>query len=462
MDALFTTTNKRVNSTKKVTGGSRVKCTLLDPCSNINPRLRLNLSSYPEYNYVSIPEFNRSYFIDKWEFNQGFWIAYCSCDVLGTYAETIKGSTEYVARSASNFNGDIVDSFYPTTAQIIKQATIIPIPWSSDLSKGTYVVGVVGDGALGMGLVSYYTMTPAGFNNFGKILFSSSEWMKVEDKDIPPPVLKSQFNPLQYITSCQWFPFQLSGKAVSAMRLGWWDIPVGGGVGVLGSEVHHIQQSFTVPTHPQQPQRGYYLNLPPFARYTLNMGPFGEIPLDGTFFVKDPSLNIIISTDLISGLGVLQVFAQGTDQAAIRVARAKIGVNISITQLTGQFFQSAANAIISGQGMAVAAAGGNVTSFIAKAGVGVESAFNSVLPQVNTAGSNGDRSDYGTQPALLSQFFTVSDESLEDYGRPLMKRVAIGSLKGYTILVNCDIKINGTVEEQVKIKSLTEGGFFVE
>lgn len=462
---LYSFTKRKNSTAKPSSGGDSYNCTLINPCGVLNPSIRLNTSDdVYTYNYAYIPEFNRYYWVNEWTWDGGFWTVSLSSDPLASWSDDIKNSEQYVTRAAAQRNGDVVDAFYPTTAAITKVVTPVGFRFNTPLSAGIYVVGIVGynPSASSMGMITYYYMTSTGFNNLGRVLFQSSDWLEMEQgTDIP--MVKSEFNPIQYITSCTWFPFtEGAGVRTESIKLGWWNVDIGGGVFTLGSKTAEFSQSITIPTHPLQPTRGYYLNLPPYARYTLQAGPFGEIPLDGTFFVKDANLNMNISVDLISGDAVLFISSNSTASGSFRIARCAMGVPISIAQLKPQFFQSALTALGSGQGMALAAAGGDMTGLIMSGMSTMRSAFDSILPQVSTGGSNGSMADTTLPFALVSQFFGLVDEDPEHVGSPVCRRLRLGSLPGFVLVGGADVELDAFSTEIDSIKSYLEGGVYIE
>ena len=108
--------NKRENSTKVPTvsdASTDVSVLLKDGTDIVNPVLILNdaLSSYSSKNYAYIADFARYYFINKIELDTGNRILlYCTCDVLGTYASTIKALSNVFVEYCSQPSNLIEDS----------------------------------------------------------------------------------------------------------------------------------------------------------------------------------------------------------------------------------------------------------------------------------------------------------------------------------------------------------------
>ena len=96
---------------------------------------------------------------------------------------------------------------YPaTTASTWAGSLAAENPFAHDLGSGEYVLGIVGRSGT-MGAVNYYNMTPAQFEAFGNKLYGDPSIYDVVESEIS--AFKTQFNPLQYIVYCQWFPLKL-------------------------------------------------------------------------------------------------------------------------------------------------------------------------------------------------------------------------------------------------------------
>ncbi len=478
----FYTFAKAVNSTKQPSGsGETFECSLISPCSIVSPVIQIASEFNPaQYNYAEIPEFNRYYWVRNWTWSRGLWQAQLESDPLASYKDQIGDLTEYVLRSAAESNGDITDKAYPTTAAITQvQTPIAPAPvFAQSLVNGCYVVGIVGKGpGLQMGASTYYLFPPVGFDEFAKVLFGEDSWLELEGsevpvfdgsgavlKEVPTNVtqLKTQFNPLQYITSVTWFPFYEAGlgPAFSGVQLGWWTINAGGGQ--IPQKPYEKSWTITCPTHPQQPTRGYYLNLPPYSRYTLHFKPFGDIPLDGTYFVKDAAITVSVKVDLISGEAVLSVSSPSNGGRPFVTARAKVGVSISVGQLASQGFSRGVSALAGVGGGIADILTGDFAGAISNGVSAVGDAWSACLPQVSTTGANGSVAEYGEIPYLTSQFFPVVDQDMEHLGAPLCSKRQLSSLAGYQQIYQPEGRVSATQEEMTKIIDALRGGYYYE
>ena len=103
---------KKVNSTALPVAGVctiGVSCELKDVTGLFSPVLVFttdlftdqqgNLKNPLDYNYCSIPDFNRYYFIRSWSWVLGRWEASLEIDVLASHRADIGATTAYVLRS---------------------------------------------------------------------------------------------------------------------------------------------------------------------------------------------------------------------------------------------------------------------------------------------------------------------------------------------------------------------------
>ena len=137
----------------------------------------------------------------------------------------IGGMTEYVLRSADEFDGGIMDTTYPLTAEVDVVQNFAG--WSIEANpSGCYVIGVV----CAEGLTEYYWINDYEIDDFGAAMFGNTLWTNIvaDDPGIQqggvPSFMKAQFNPLQYVVSCMWFPG--STTSVCAVLQSWrWAAP---------------------------------------------------------------------------------------------------------------------------------------------------------------------------------------------------------------------------------------------
>lgn len=446
--------------------GDTWDCRINRTCSVISPELVFDFSGVeeaPPYNYAYIDSFNRWYFINNWTYNAGLWCASCSVDALATWWDDIKTSTQYVVRNANLYSGLISDSLYPTTAGVTYTRDSVSSPFKARSSLyGTYIIGIIGGNS--RGCVSYYAMDYSNFKTFSQKLFDPDNFAGLEET--VDSVTKFSFNPIQYIASCMYFPIYLgditesNASDVSSISLGWWTL-----TGVTAYQITKadfiFKFSIDMPRHPQASQRGVYLNASPFSRYKLVARPFGEMVIDSSFFVNINTAFGEIHIDLYTGKALLFLMngLVGTEEPfsfnEVLTSRAMVGVNIALAQSAIDTFSAFGN------GVALANA---FTDYNFTATVGnVLNFANSLIPQLSTVGSSGSMAEYvSTRFYIDGEFFMVTADSPENRGRPLCQEKVLSTLSGYTICDDVVVELPCTEDERTMIKSILEGGFYIE
>ncbi len=131
MNVYLTNTTKKHNSTAVPTfAGSAIPCMLKEGSSIIDPVLIFERANVGHtYNYVSIPDFGRYYFVNDIVYDGARIYYHCSVDVLASFKSTIGASSAYVLRAAGASNGNIIDQYYPVSTRIDQQIDYLGDPW---------------------------------------------------------------------------------------------------------------------------------------------------------------------------------------------------------------------------------------------------------------------------------------------------------------------------------------------
>lgn len=436
--------------------------------------LLLNTDSFPDfephrYNYAYCPHFGRYYYARgfSWAESAG-WMCSFDVDVLASYREEIGASTQYILRSSNTFDGAIQDMYYPAKSAASVQSTKIPVSFKSELSSsGIYIVGIANGSDTTHGGISYYAFTESQFRAFQSAIFKNLDWFDLTETDlsqIGEGVLKSVFNPMQYILSCYWFPLGIddisTGESLTSIKFGWWTIPVSGYT--LGARVlYTLNASAKLPKHPQA-SRGKYLNDSPFTEYLLDFRPWGQIPLNPSQFVDADSIYLYLTADLITGAGILNISPNEDATTAVRTVYAAFGVPIRLSQVSVNVGGVASSAVSTSGGILSGLKSGNILGATSSAISGIGNAISCMMPQVETSGSQGSFADFNIQPQLVSTFRQCVGDDNEHNGRPLCQRKKISTIPGYILCENAEVPLRATSWEQEKVKSYLESGFFYE
>lgn len=509
---------KKVNSTALPVAGAGtigLSCELKDVTGLFAPVLVFttdiftdsqgNLKNPLDYNYCSIPDFKRYYFIRSWSWVLGRWEASLEIDVLASHRADIGAATAYVLRSASACDPDVIDTKYPALAGMERTSTVKNSRWYTDINSttinsGFYVVGIVNNDVNSIGVTSYYVLDGRGMRELIRQLYASPSWMNITDTTISTDLQKMLMNPIQYITSCMWFPFGINPTTLPqtgrTVPVGWWSITMTNPVYWLdGTSMRQTQyETFDIPVHPQlnnSPNLRWLRNAP-YSQYQLQLYPYGVMPIDSAKLIGYNKLFCKMDIDLMTGSSVLSVTrGNGNTEysdAVIYSAVGQVGIPISLAQMSVDMSRlTDGTTWVLSAGMALAnnkpfmsdlaaaadAAGGIVDAATSIGGLGdvipaikeAGAAFgetagalasagktllqtagqtladtgNAVLSSsgvCKTQGSNGSLSQFELQHILTCYYFRIPAVDPDHYGWPLCQKRKISGLSGFVLCAN--------------------------
>lgn len=459
VNVTFYTFAKKINSTALPTGGFSIPCLLKDSTTIISPSLELSVQNPTAYNYCYIADFERYYFVGNWSYFRGTWTCDCNVDVLASYRTQIGASSMYVLRAAADYDGNIIDSFYPMRTSPTFQRTpiITNETWYGGFNYGTYVLGLVNSDNAGVGGISYYTMASNQFKEFmGALLTANPEYLNADDTGYSTSLVKTYLNPFQYVASVMWFPFNFSGGggAFTELPMGWWTLQGVSGGRITGNGVFLDSFSVTLPKHPESLQRNY-LNSPYFTKRMLHCFAWDNIDIANEYTMNAATLYGYIRVDCLTGIGRLSIAVTEGENNAFAVYDTQIGVPINISQLEGQM----ARGIVNGIGGVARALLTFDTEGLFE---GIASFADDWAGRPQSMGSNGSAIAYGITPYLMTSFSDPVDDALEHFGRPLCQTKVLGTLPGYQKILSPDIVLSATDSEINAVNEYLSGGYFFE
>lgn len=465
----FGTVYKRHNSTFRGASGSHwltLAVSLKEECSVLRPSLFVDVSGNEIFNngtlnHCYIPLFDRYYFIDNWTYERGHWRADCSIDVLASWRSSIGNSSQYVLRSASASDGTIFDSLYPVKNNISYSTSNASNPWS--IYSGTYVIGTISGGGMGLGAVGYYACTSSQFHSLMSYLFGNvTSYLDFNEitQDLQEDTFKALFNPFQYIASAIYLPFSLSGMNPSQQNIdvGYWTIPVQGG---RLTTLEPYSRSFTLPwagSHPDD-NRGNYVYCNPYTRVEMDFQPFGHFQLPSDIVYDRGGIDVEFKVDTITGRGTCYI---GGLIAPYMTVEAQVGVPIQISQMATDWM-GAVTTTAQGVGNIVSAAmNADIGGIIGAGAACIDSSVRAQIPTLSTMGSNGGLSALVQAPTAVYTYYSLVGEDMDRNGRPLCKDRTINTLSGYILCANASVETGGTYEENQQISNLMNTGFYYE
>lgn len=478
MKVVFYIFNKKSNSTARP-NNSTTKLELDNvqvktPSSINQPLLQIAKGNFDiSYNYVYIREFDRYYFVQDITYNMGVWLVSCVVDVLGSYKEDILNSYQYVLRSASDYNGNILDMLYGTEASsnyydVTSASTVIdpdnqisfPNYYNATYTDGVFIIGVISNNNSG---VTYYQLSYLGFKNLINYLMN---YVPSDMSDVSSGIAKSLLDPLQYITTCLWYPVSMTRgftPVINSINIGGYDISVIGlGGGVIENRQVHFRSTISIPKHPQADDYPY-TQLEPFSRYNLFFEPFGNIPLDSTKLYGASSLSLDWYVDVPTGEAELFI---NNDNLLVSNVSSLIGVQIRLSQLVNDIIGGAVNLGGAIAGTIANAVIGNVAGAVISGVSGIASTVNSMLPQLSTRGCEGSFLPYGLGEPKLHAFYNKQlSTNRSRYGRPLCEGRDLNTLSGYVLCSNATVNYSifaPTSYEADEVNNLLNSGVYLE
>lgn len=483
--------SKRINSCKRPTESGAVhECTLKGECSVLHPTItivRLSNDASPDsYNYCLIARFNRYYWVRDWTWENGIWMAHLDVDVLASWRPDIGNTSAYIERCASEYDGAIIDRQYPVTTDFSTESVSLSSSYYNVApSGGCFVLGIVNNANFSTsqagGAVTYYAMTVSQMRSLMHYLLSDGF---LEDNGFPAipttgqqllqDTAKALINPVQYITSCMWFP--VSADSISdgnnvGIVLGYYNLDSNVATGKkVTAFAYTTYITGNIPIHPQASTRGKYLNYSPYTRMTLNIPPFGSIPLDTSFCEIGSYLYCKVMVDIITGKAQMRVTIQPdsshlTDNNIVTECSAMFGIPIQISQLTPDYLSAIGSVIRFGTNVGVGLASGIPFAGDASAIMSLPSVFNAVdslMPQVRVEGVSGSFVQNILPASLTAQFFVITDEDNAELGRPLCAIRTINTLSGFIKCGEATTNFPCLAEEKTQIHSFMINGFFWE
>lgn len=449
-------------------------CQIKTPSSIANPSIQLAKSAEPlGYNYAYIPDFGRYYFINDITYGIGVWLIDLTVDVLASFRADILNSTQYVLRNTNEYNGNILDNLYTTeasagsNAKALASGTVVDpdakISYASyfnvGYTSGYFIVGVISGNSSG---VSYYQFTYSGFSTFVAKLMS---FLPNDIDDVSDGLKKAFFDPMQYITTCYWYPVSMARGVIpvtSDIIIGGYTISVGGitNIAPITKRGIHLRTSVTIPKNPQATDRPY-TQLEPYSRYSLVFEPFGNIPLDTAKMYGATSLTLDWYTDVATGMGELFITNPAGALIANRVSM--LGVQVQLSQLTVDYIGGLSSAIGTVASVATSLDPANIAQSLVR---GIGNVVNSFSPQISTTGANGSFLPYSIgAPALYAHYLAQVDTDPAHQGRPLCQMKRLSSLAGFTVCQNSKVtysRKNPLSYEADEVESALNVGVYIE
>lgn len=448
------TFSKKHNSTAQPTGsGTTYNVVLKEDCSVDNPVFILGTGITPTINYCQA--LGHYYFIDNIVILTKDQVElHCSMDVLATYKTEIGNYTAFVERAASSYNTMIADYALSETQQVQYQVNADTQIFTNASSTGVYVLGVIGGYGSGTGGISTYVLTPSELADALDFMFSDGNFTDV----LADSVVKSFFNPFQYIVFLRWYPLtkaDFGTRTSTTLKFGWWSTTG------LYEKLNDIRifhaANLTIPTLGFNDFRDYD------SRYTqmmVEIPTVGSVPIDPSILSQSGSTLLLgVYVDIATGetVAFLQVNNSGGNKAShIGSYQGHMGASIPLAQMSENF------------GSIASTAGTAVGAIISQSPTMALEAFHSIqgdfTPTPSMLGTYGSRAYYeGMIWARVSvRQYACGHFPVTVYGRPLCENRQINTLTGFVKCQAASIALAAPLAEINEVNNYLNSGFYYE
>lgn len=460
--------SKRTSSTAVPTGGTDIDCYLKTPCGRSNPSLLID-DWNNNWNYVYIPSFNRYYWVTDVEFTTA---KMCDVslneDVLASFRSQILSSNQYVVRSTNNNDVSIIDTWYPQKSG--RKTLINQIDFLGQPNNAIFCMGITGppkeSGASITGATQYALVQINQMSRLMTFLFNSDNFTS----EITDDVVKTFFNPFQYVTDCMYFPFSVEKDLFqNNLKLGWFS-PEDGGEPVYCTYIDDTAwESMTLQVAIPKPieNQNDYRNYPPFTEYRVYIPYFGWTELNGNYFKTDTALDFKFVLDYPTGTLMCKIIGNPSANV-IATLESQCATKIPLAQVS--YTQN----IVGGIGALVGAVSEGVAGVLDLVGFdkasdsvsGVGDSLSSATKQVTTKGQMGciSQADFLWKIILECTYTERVDVDNNDFGSPCCKNLTLSSIQGgFCKCLNAHLSINTATETELNsLEELLNGGVYLE
>lgn len=453
MEVIFYRFNKAKNETKIPNEGDSIDVFLKEQCSVLNPVLVLNINP-SDYNYFYIPQFMRYYFISDCTYigNETFSVS-GQVDVMASYRNEILASSQYIQRAATGYDSTIPDVMYPAKGGRHELYAGIPlVDVVRDYKQGTYILGVIGSSPGYAGVpVTYYALGYDEMRKFNAYLFNTDNYGTMITDD----VIKAFFNPMDYIISCIYIPYQIDFTRWTSTDIdfGWFKTS---DISAYIVEPYYfvptdLNHDFTIPK-----PHGDYRDLSPWTQYRIWIGnSYYDLPPEKLYNYQ--TLRVSPEIDMVTG--VMNVAVNGVNgEQSDNILRCSFqyGCPIALAQIRTD---------VAGMATGIAGAAGNIASLnIGKAVNSVMSAIESAIPDPAVKGSNGGLGSayWNVYVELYTWYYDTVPLDASRVGRPVCKEDTISNYTGYCLCRSAEIELDGAYADEIdSVTSYMNGGFYV-
>ena len=443
MTVTFYNFSKKKNSTAQPSGGTDITTVRLkDDTSIYNPVFKLS-GSLPGYTYAKWG--SRYYYVtDIRQVTNGMYEIECELDPLATAKSDIQGTTAFVERSASDYDILVPDS------EIGRKADIIDIETGTTMlntyfdGTGSYVMRTVG-GTSSTGM-NVYIHSDASLAQTLGFLWSNDVFDAAWDT-----VIKSIFNPFQYVVSVKYTPVSYTTMTAGATNktayYGWWADPNYTYPSPGYNTRHVTAMSLNKPSRHFNDWRDFDSR---FTRAYIIL-PGGELHVIPSAWLS-LSLSLDFYFDIINGEGAFRLWSGGYILASFST---KLLFDMQIGQVN-----STLPAVTSGAIGAASAASGNILATAISAGGLISDA---IQPNPSINGTSVGCAGYSANKncRIVAEYYDSTGYPANK-GRMLCANRTLSALSGFTKCSGAHVDTNLPDQYKDQIDNIINSGIFLE
>lgn len=438
---------KSENSTAIPSGGTSYNCILKTPTSVLNPVIVVE-ANVLNVTYGYIPDFGRYYFVfDIVSVNNSTWELHLHVDVLATYKSEILSTEAYIAR-ATYGNTNIPDNLIVGMSQY----NITDVDSGAGISgQPGFILSVIDcvNGGSGSGAATMYYMTDGQLGALLRAMYTPAMY---EDK-ISDALVKSLFNPYQYIVSCCYHQAVVPVNPRS-IGLGFTDSGVGGSDTSIPYNNGHVVLSVGS-------KHGDFRDFEPYTYYIVYIPYCGAVRVPPSSLGSADTIAIQTCTDYTSGAVECVIRAGSVSGAVIAKVTGSLGFQVPLAQLNnggalGSFISGAVNSVAGGLTTNPALVGKGVMDFI--------DCLSFAPSMIGSSGSSAG-SIWGVTCHVYKAELGVSAEPNSisyTKGNPSCKVAQIDTCGHYVEALDPHISISGYDQEREEIVTKLAGGVYIE
>lgn len=424
--------DKKSTKQPNQTDAREVEITLKENTSVINPTFILRWDMTPEFNYCQwIAAF---YYVEDVTIrSKDVYEIRCSMDRLASYRGDILASTQFVLRSASQYNLNLRDSEIAPAFNVTK--TVLNTNCAL-LSGSTYLLRVMGKGSAGSPYgINTFVATQQGIQGIIDAAFNNAAFNTTTfGLDELLALLKCIFfDPSQYILSVNWLPVDINPSGgQESIYLGWYQT---GWTARLLEDIGTYQHiAISTPSRVYNDFRDFDEN---FTRFLLSIPCVGVVSLNPNDVYA--GLSVAVTVEYLTGDVTYYIYNTTTSAC---VGKYRTNVNCSI-QIGGVNNAINGSSIVSG-----------ITSAVTELSA----------PHANIIGNVGSQMEIlNDHEFRLTRIVQGSAESpYLNKGKPLNQYKVLNTLSGFTQCQNAILSSGAYGQVKEEIESAMNSGFIIE